>query len=139
MTRAFENHSSSQLVSMSMDKIRSELAEELRDVGCAVVDDSGLSACKCRNLLNRAAGFVDGALKLAGCPRSGHAYIRVSCAHQLVFIEVTHLGPGTFDAVTVDPVAVAALDALRTWTVGIGRSFSVERGPRDQLRISVVL
>ena len=122
-----------------MDKIGSELAEELRDIGCAVVDDSGLSACKCGNLLNRAAGFVDGALKLAGRPRSGHAYIRLSRAHQLVFIEVTLLGPGTFDAVTVDPVAVAALAALRTWTLGVGRSFSVERGPRDQLRISVVL
>jgi hypothetical protein len=122
-----------------MDKIGSELAEELRAVRCAVVDDSGLSACKCGNLLDRAAGFVDGALKLAGCPRSGHSYIRVSCAHQLVFIEVTHLRPGTFDALTIDPVAVAAVDALRTWTLGIGRSFSVERGPRDQLRISVVL
>jgi hypothetical protein len=123
---------------MSMDKIGSELAEELRDVGCAV-DDSCISACKCGKLLDRAAGFVDGALKLAGCPRSGHAYIRVSCAHQLAFVEVTHLGPGTFDALTVDEVAAAALDALRTWTLGIGRSFAVERGPRDQLRISVVL
>jgi hypothetical protein len=70
------------------------------------------------------------------------AYARVenhSSPQLVVFVEVTHLEPGTFDALTVDEDAATALDALRTWTLGIGRSFAVERGPRDQLRISVVL
>jgi hypothetical protein len=122
-----------------MNKIRSDLVDELRGLGCAAVDESGASACKCGDLLDRATGFVDAALNVAGCPRSGRAYIRLSCARELLFVEVTHLDPGTFDAVVVDEGAVVAIDELRTWARGIGRSFSVERGPRDQLRISVTL
>jgi len=122
-----------------MDRISSALIEELREVGCAVVDESGPSACKCGDVLDRAAAFVDAALRVAGRPTSGHAYIRLSCAQESLFVEVTHLGPGTFAAVAVDDAAGAALDELRTWARGTGRSVSVERGPRDQLRLSMVL
>jgi hypothetical protein len=122
-----------------MNRIDSNFIDGLRDEGHAVVDELGISACECGDLMDAAVRFVDAALALAGCPSSGRAYIRFSCSRKLLFVEVTHLGPGTFNAVMADDTAMTALDELRAWARGSGRSLSIERGPRDQLRITVVL
>ena len=122
-----------------MNRIGTAFIDGLRAEGNAVVDELGISACECGDLMDCAVRFVDAALALAGCPRSGRAYIRFSCSRKLLFVEVTHLGPGTFDAVMADDTAMIALDELRAWARGTGRSLTIERGPRDQLRITIVL
>ena len=77
-----------------MNRIGTAFIDGLRVEGNAVVDELGISACECGDLMDCAVRFVDVALVLAGCPRSGRAYIRFSCSWKLLFVEVTHLGPG---------------------------------------------
>ncbi|HEX4529552.1 MAG TPA: hypothetical protein VIA11_09040 [Acidimicrobiia bacterium] len=38
-----------------------------------------------------------------------------------------------------DRSAMQALDDLRRWTTRAGSTFFVERGPRDELRIDIVI
>jgi len=121
-----------------MSKIRSRLVGELRDEGHAVVDELGISTCECGELVERAVGFVDAALSLAGCPSSGRAYVRLSCSRGLLLVEVTLLRADTFDTVMNDDTAMTALEELRAWAGGSDRSLSIDRGPRDQFRITVV-
>jgi hypothetical protein len=121
-----------------MNTFRSRLVGELRDEGHAVVDELGISACECGELVDRAFHFVDAALTLAGCPSSGHAYVRLSCSRGLLFVAVTLLRADTFDTVMNDNAAMTALEELRAWASGSDRSLTIDRGPRDQFRITVV-
>jgi hypothetical protein len=123
-----------------MKQIRSDLVDDLREGGYAVdLDMFGMSACESADLMDRAACFVDSALTVAGRPTSGRAYIRLSCSQGLLFVEVTHLGRGTFNAVMRDDAAMQALEQLRARATTSGRSLTIERGPRDQFRVTVVL
>jgi hypothetical protein len=122
-----------------MNSLRLGFVDGLRHSGYAVLDELGVADCECGELLDRAAEFVDAALTVAGCPASGRAYIRLSCSRGLLFVEVTHLGRGTFDSVMVDDAAMTALDELRAWTNGADRSLRIERGPRGQFRVMVAL
>jgi hypothetical protein len=103
----------------------------LREAGHAVADDLGISACRCGDLIDRAARFVDAALPAAGATRYGRAYIRLSCSRGLLFVEVTHLDPGTFDALMADDAAMLYLEELRYWAHDSGHALTIERGPRD--------
>ena len=122
-----------------MNKIASGFVDGLREAGHAVADDLGISACRCGDLVDRAARFVDAALTVAGGTRSGRAYIRLSCSRGLLFVEVTHLGPGTFDALMADDAAMLHLEELRKWAHDSGHALTIERGPRNQFRITAVL
>jgi hypothetical protein len=98
-----------------------------------------MSACEYAELMDHAGEFVESALIVAGRPKPGRAYVRFSCSQGILFVEVTHLGHGTFNALMGDEAAMATLDRLRGWTRTFGRSLTVERGPRDEFRITVVL
>jgi hypothetical protein len=122
-----------------MNKTVSGLVSGLRDEGHAVVDELGISADECGDLIDRAVTFVDAALTLAGCPRSGRAYIRLSRLRGLLCVAVTLLRADTFDMVMNDDAAMTALEELRAWASALGRSLTIDRGPRDQFRITIVL
>ena len=120
--------------------IHSNVVDGLRQGGYAVdLDASGMSACDSADLVDGAADFVDSALTVAGSPTSGRAYIRFSCSRGRLFVEVTHLGCGTFDDLLREDAAVTGLEQLRAWAAMPGRSLNVDRGPRDRLRISSIL
>ena len=89
--------------------------------------------------MGQAVRFIDAALTIAGTAGSGRAYIRLSCSRKLLFVEITHLTPGTFDALMVDNAAMTALGELRAWAGECAQALTIERGPRDQFRITVVL
>jgi len=122
-----------------MNENRPDLVDALREGGHAVADELGISACRCGDPMDRAARFIDAALNVDGGARSGRAYIRLSCSRGLLFVEVTHLGPGTFDALMGNDTARYALDELRAWARDSAQALTIERGPRDQFRITVVL
>ena len=122
-----------------MHNIGADFVNELRETGHAVADDLDISACRCGHLIDRAARFVDAVLPMAGAARSGHAYIRLSCSRGLLFLEVTHLGAGTFDALMADDATMLHLEEVRNWAQGSGHALTIERGPRDQFRITAVL
>jgi hypothetical protein len=136
---ATEICSSPRYVSFSMHNIGADFVDELREAGHAVADDLGISACRCGELIDRAARFVDAVLPMTGAARSGRAYIRLSCSRGLLFLEVTHLGAGTFDALMADDAAMLHLEQLRNWAQSSGHELTIERGPRDQFRITAVL
>jgi hypothetical protein len=121
-----------------VNQTRSDLVDGLRAVGYAVDSDVSPTPRCAGELLDRAACFIDSALTVAGRPASGSAYIRWSCSNGVLFVEVTHLGRGTFSAVTGNAVARQALDELRSWTDRYGRSLTVDRGPRDEFRITAL-
>ena len=116
-----------------------DLIDALRDSGHAVLHELGISAGECGDLMDRAARFIDAALTVAGSPQSGRAYIRVSRSRGIVFVEVTHLRPGTFDALLSDDAVVKAIEELRAWARDLAQALTIERGPRDQFRITVLL
>ena len=89
--------------------------------------------------MERAAGFVEAALMVADRARPGRAYIRLSCSEGLLLVQVTHLRPGTFDTLIVDDAAMIALDGLRAWAEDFGRALTIERGPRDQFRVTLIV
>ncbi|TMK55438.1 MAG: hypothetical protein E6G60_19500 [Actinobacteria bacterium] len=121
-----------------MNQMRSDLVDDLRAVGYAVHSDLAEMAPCAGAMLDRVACFIDAALTVAGRPASGRAYIRYSCSQEVLFVEVTHLGRGTFSTVTGDAVAMCALDELRSSAERCGRSVTVDRGPRDEFRITAV-
>jgi hypothetical protein len=116
-----------------------DLVDALRDDGHAVVNELGISACRCGDLIDQAVRFINATLTMAGTARSGRAYIRLSCSRGLLFVEVTRLAPGTFDALMVDNAAMNALEELRAWARESAQALTIERGPRDQFRITVLL
>ncbi|HEU5307333.1 MAG TPA: hypothetical protein VFW97_08410 [Acidimicrobiia bacterium] len=123
-----------------MNEIHAELVDGLRVGGHAVdFHQFGVDAEQCDELIEHAARFIDAALNVAGCPASGRAYVRVSTVRGLLFVEVTHLSPGTFDVLMGEPATLDALDEIRQWATRSGRSVTIERGPRDQFRAVVSL
>jgi hypothetical protein len=122
-----------------MDNIGAGFVDGLREAGHAVADELGISGCRCGDLVERAARFVDAALTVEGRVGSGRAYIRLSCSRGLLFVEVTALGAGTFDALMNNDAARVALEELRACARDSGQATTTERGPRDQFRITVVL
>jgi hypothetical protein len=126
-------------VSLRVNGLRPGLIDALREDGHAVVDELGISDPTCRDLIDQAVRFIDAALTVTGTARSGRAYIRLSCSRGLLFVEITHLTPGTFDGLMVDNAAMAALGDLRAWARESAQALTIERGPRDQFRITVVL
>jgi hypothetical protein len=132
-------HSQSVHVSLGVNGIPSDLVDQLRDSGHAVGDELGISTCRCGDLVDRAARFVDAALAGTRPARSGRAYIRLSCSRGCLFVEVTDLRPGTFHAVMSNDAAMVALDELRAWAHDVAEDLAIERGPRDQFRITMLL
>jgi len=121
-----------------VNQTRSDLIDGLRAVGYAVdADLAGSSPCA-GELLDRAVRFIDAALAIGARPVSGRAYVRCSCARGELFVEVTHLGRGTFTAVISDAAALRALGELRSWTEACGRSLTVDRGPGDEFRVTAL-
>jgi hypothetical protein len=90
-------------------------------------------------LIDRATSFAESALTIAGRPTSGNARVRMSDAEHLLTLEITHRDDSTFDVVFHDGSAMQALDDLRQWSTHAGCTFVAERGPRDELRINIVL
>jgi hypothetical protein len=90
-------------------------------------------------LINRVTSFAESALTVAGHPTSGNARLRVSDAKHHLSLEVTHRDDRAYDVVIHDRSAMQALDDLRRWTTRAGSTFFVERGPRDELRIDIVI
>ena len=121
-----------------MNHLHPDLVDALREGGHAVADELGIS-CTCGDLMDRAARFVEAALTVDGTERSGRAYIRLSCARGLLFVEVTRLAPGTFDAIIGDRAAMLALEELRESARVSAQALTIEPGPRNQFRITVVL
>ena len=121
-----------------MSNDRSALVNGLRDSGHAVVDELSTWTCRCGDPMERAAGFVEAALMVADRAPPGRAYIRLSVAQGLLLVEVTHLKPGTFDTLMVDDAAIIALEGLRAWAAEFGRGVTIERGPRDRFRVTLV-
>ena len=115
-----------------------ELVAMLRCRGYAVHLDASCAETRAE-VSTRAARFVESALAVAGNPRSGEAYVRVSGSTESLFVEVTHLGFSAHDALERDEAALIALDALRQWTCSRGEWLLVERGPRGQLLIATVI
>jgi hypothetical protein len=122
-----------------VNDLRFDLVDALREDGHAVIDELGIFAPGCGELIDQAVRFIDAALSVAGTARSGRAYIRFSCSRRLLFVEITHLTPGTFDTVVGDDAAMNALEELRGWARDSAQALAIERGPRDQFRITVVL
>jgi hypothetical protein len=87
----------------------------------------------------RSTRFVDSALAVAGNPKSGEAYVRVSGSTESLWVEVTHLSFGAHDALEHDEAALIALDDLRQEVCSRGERLTMERGPRGQLRIATVI
>jgi len=121
-----------------MNGIPSGFVDGLRASGHAVVDELGISTCRCAELVDRAARFVDAALAGVSSARSSRAYIRLSCSRGVLFVEITDLCPGTFDAVMVDDRAMVAFDELRAWAQDFEQDLVFERGPRDQFRVTLL-
>ena len=115
-----------------------ELVAMLRCRGYAVHLDASCAETRAQ-VSTRAARFVESALAVAGNPKSGEAYVRVSGSTESLLVEVTHLGFSAHGALERDEAALIALDALRQWTCSRGEWLSVERGPRGPLLIATVI
>jgi hypothetical protein len=90
-------------------------------------------------LINRVTSFAESALTVEGHPTSGNARLLVSDAKHHLSLEVTHRDDRAYDVVINDRSAMRALDDLRQWATRPGSTFLVERGPRDELRIDIVI
>ena len=114
------------------------VVDALRCRGYAVYLDAACAATR-PQVTTRAARFVESALAVAGNPKSGQAYIRVSGSTKSLLVEVTRLTLTAHDALARDDAALIALDALRQWASSHDEWLSMERGPRGQLRIATVI
>lgn len=117
-----------------------ELAHTLRDQGHSVhtasvhpssTDDHRLAPC--------AAHFFGQALSLFEATQSVRAHIRVYHSNGLLFLEVTQLKPCSFESATRERAGRDALNELSEWAEGHGHLLSIRRGPRDQLRIALMV
>ena len=90
-------------------------------------------------LIDRVTSFAESALTIAGRPTSGNARLRMSEANHLLTLEITHREDRAFDVVLHDGSAMQALDDLRRWSTHAGCIFVAARGPRDELRVNIVL
>jgi hypothetical protein len=130
--------SSSGYVSFSVNNLGAGVVDGVREATHAVVDELGISTCGCDELVDRATRWVDAALTVRGSARSGHASLRLSCSRGLLLVELTHDDPGTFDALMVDDATTSATEQLRAWARESGHALTIERGPRDQVLLTVV-
>src|SRR5260370_33058472 len=89
-----------------------ELVDTLRCRGYALHLDASCTETRAQ-VATRAARFVDSALAVAGSPKAGEAYVRVSGGTESLWVEVTDLSFGAHDALEHDEAAPTALDALR--------------------------
>src|SRR6476646_25241 len=89
-----------------------ELVDTLRCRGYAVHLDASNAETRAE-VSTRAERFVESALAVAGNPKSGEAYVRVSGSTESLFVEVTHLSFSAHDALEHDEAALTALDDLR--------------------------
>lgn len=115
-----------------------ELVDTLRCRGYAVHLDASCAATRAQ-VATRAARFVESALAVAGNPKSGEAYVRVSGSTTSLLVEVTHLSFTAHDAFEHDDAALIALDDLRQEVCSRGDWLTMEPGPRGQLRIATVI
>jgi hypothetical protein len=115
-----------------------ELVDRLRCRGYAVHVDSSCAETRAQ-VATRVAGFVESALAVVGNPKSGEAYVRVSGSTTSLLVEVTHLSFSAHRALEHDEAALIALDDLRQEVCSRGEWFTMERGPRGQLRIAAVI
>ena len=115
-----------------------ELVDTLRCRGYALHLDASCAETRAQVAI-RAARFVDSALAVAGNPKSGEAYVRVSGSAESLWVEVTHLSFSAHDALEHDEAALTALDDLRQEVCSRGERLRIERGPRGQLRIATVI
>jgi hypothetical protein len=115
-----------------------ELVDRLRCRGYAVHVNPSCAETGAQ-VATRAAGFVDSALAVAGDPKSGEAYVRVSGSTKSLLVEVTHLSFSAHDALEHDEAALTALDDLRQEVCSRGERLTMERGPRGQLRIATFI
>jgi hypothetical protein len=115
-----------------------ELVDTLRCRGYAVHVNPSCAATRAQ-VATRAAGFVKSALAVAGNPKSGEAYVRVSGSTKSLLVEVTHLSFSAHDALEHDEAALSALDDLRQEVCSRGEWLTMERGPRGQLRIATLI
>ncbi len=115
-----------------------DLVDTLRCRGYAVHVNPSCTATGAQ-VATRAAGFVDSALAVAGNPKSGEAYVRVSGSTKSLLVEVTHLSFSAHDALEHDEAALTALDDLRQEVCSRGEWLTMERGPRGQLRIATLI
>ena len=115
-----------------------ELVDTLRCRGYALHLDASCAATRAP-VATRAARFVDSALAVAGNPKSGGAYVRVSGSTTSLLVEVTQLSFSAHRALQHDEAALTALDDLRQEVCSRGERLTIERGPRGQLRIATVI
>jgi hypothetical protein len=115
-----------------------ELVDTLRCRGYAVHVNPSCDATS-PPVATRAADFVMSALAVAGYPKSGEAYVRVSGSTKSLLVEVTHLSFSAHDALEHDEAALTALDDLRQEVCSRGEWLTMERGPRGQLRIATLI
>jgi hypothetical protein len=117
-----------------------ELADTLRDQGHSVhtasvhpplVDDHQLASW--------AAHFFGQALSLSEATQSVRAHIRVYHSNGLLFLEATQLKPRSFESAARQRSGHDALNGLKEWAEGHGHLLSIRRGPRDQLRIALMI
>jgi hypothetical protein len=115
-----------------------ELVDTLRCRGYALHLDAWCAETRAQ-VATRAERFVDSALAVAGNPKSGEAYVRVSGSTKSLLVEVTHLSFSAHDALEHDEAALTALDDLRQEICSRGEWLTMERGPRGQLRIATLI
>ena len=92
-----------------------------------------------RQLASHAAYFFDQALKLSRATHSRRAHIRVYHSNTSLFLEVTQLRPNSFESATRLTSARDTLDQLNEWSRRHDHPLSIRRGPRDQLRIALLI
>jgi hypothetical protein len=90
------------------------------------------------DLVRRAAEFLGQVLIPPG-GRSRHAYIRLYETVGSLFVEVTQLAPGSYDETTGRLGGQRMIDSVGRWAAANHHVLSVRRGPRDRLRIAVML
>ena len=117
-----------------------ELADSLRARGHSVhtasvqpssIDDQRLAPC--------AAHFFGQALGLSEATGSVRAHIRVYLSNGLLFLELTQLTPRSFESATRLRSGRDALNQLCNWATTHGHVLSIRRGPRDQLRLALMV
>ena len=114
------------------------LVDTLRSRGYAAYLDVSCAAAPAE-LVTCVARFIESAIAVAGNPKSGQAYVRISGSASSLLIEVTHLSFTAHDALRRNGSVPNALDALRQRACSRDEWLSVDRGPRGQLRITTLI
>jgi hypothetical protein len=118
----------------------SDLADALRDAG-HIVHTRCATPCNYepRHIVSTGEHFFERALALSELTASRHAHIRVYRSSESLFLEVTQLMPESFRLAARDRAVQDALDELDHWALTDHLALSVRRGPRNQLRVAVMI